>query len=824
VDWLRRDVRMGLRLLGRDKAFSLTAGLTLALCIGANTALFSVVHHVLLRPLPVPEPDRILLMYNEYPNAGAVGGPNSGVPDYFDRLSETTVFEEQALFNHRAVSLSEDGLPTRVRVMNATPSFFSLMRVAPALGRPFTPEEGELGNEKEVILSDSLWRKQLGADPGAVGQELRIDGEPYTIVGVMPRSFEALSPGVVLWRPLAFTAEDRSDDNRHSNNYWNVGRLKPDASVDQAQAQIDALNAANLERFPQYKELLLNAGFRTVATPLAEYLVRGVEPTLYLLWGGACFVLLIGCLNVANLVLVRARVRLKELATRLALGAAHWQIARQLVVENLILTGAAAAGGLGLAAVALGTLGSFDLGGLPHGSEIGLDATATLYALGLSTLIALAMGLLPVLTAIPPSLSSTLREEGRGSTGGRGTQALRRSLVVAQVAFTFVLLVGAGLLLASFRRVLDVDPGFVTDRVVTGSVLLPRTRYPDDDARRPFTAEILRRVRALPGVVEAGATDTIPFGGSSSDSVILAEGYQMKEGESVISPSWVTATPGYFTALGVRLKRGRFFQDSDTADSLPVAIVDERLANRFWPDQDPIGRRMYRPTDINDLLAVNEETVFITVVGVIENMTLHDVTEGEQAVGTYFYPMTQDTSGLLTFAIKTAGSAAAVPADLRAAVAGLDPELPVYDVQTLEDRTERALFNRRAPAVLSASFGTLALLLSAVGIYGVLAYLVAQRRKEIGIRMALGSPGRSIFHLVLREGLWLVGTGFILGGLGAWAVRGSLESQLFGVQAGDPFVVGSVSALLAMVAISACALPAHRATRIDPLVALTDDR
>ncbi|HET7292169.1 MAG TPA: ABC transporter permease, partial [Vicinamibacteria bacterium] len=338
MDWLGRDLRMGLRLLGRDPAFSLTAGLTLALCIGANAALFAVVHHVLLRPLPVPEPERILLMSNRYPKAGAADSTNSGVPDYYDRRSQLTAFEEQALFNHSNVTLGQDGKPTRIRVMNVTPSYFGLMRVAPALGRPFSDQEGEPGNESKVILSDALWRSRFAADPGAIGKDLRIDGRPYTVVGVMPKAFEALAPGVMLWRPLAFTPEDKSDERRHSNSYWSVGRLKPGVTLEQARAQVDALTAANFERFPQYKELLANAGFYTAVESYPDRLVRAVRPTLYLLWGGACFVLLIGCVNVANLVLVRARARLKEIATRLALGAGPWQVARQLVVENLLLT------------------------------------------------------------------------------------------------------------------------------------------------------------------------------------------------------------------------------------------------------------------------------------------------------------------------------------------------------------------------------------------------------------------------------------------------------------------------------------------------------
>jgi predicted permease len=329
-------------------------------------------------------------------------------------------------------------------------------------------------------------------------------------------------------------------------------------------------------------------------------------------------------------------------------------------------------------------------------------------------------------------------------------------------------------------------------------------------------------LRARPGVQKVGATDTIPFGGRNSDSVILAEGYQMRPGESVISPSSVDVTPGYFEAMGVKLASGRFFEDADTAGKLPVAIVDERLARRFWPDKDPIGRRLYRPVDINNLLAITDKTVFITVVGVIKDVKLHDLTEGARAVGTYYFPMAQDTSSLMTFALKTADRPETLASALRSAVASLDPELPVFDLRTMEQRTETALLNRRSPALLSLSFAIVALLLSGVGIYGVLAYLVTQRRKEIGIRMALGSSAGRIFDLVIREGAWLVGSGFLVGAAGAYGLRKSLESQLFGVSVSDPLVVGAVVALLALVALLACALPARRAARIDPIAALTE--
>jgi predicted permease len=822
LDWLIRDLRVALRLLARDRAFSLTAASTLAVCIAANAALFTVVHHVLLRPLPVPDPSRILLMSNIYPKAGATDSSNSGVPDYYDRLSAVSVLEKQALFNQRSVSIGREGLPVRIQVADVTPSYFGVMGIAPVLGRAFTDDEGEVGNEKRVVLSDALWQSQFAGDPGAVGRDLRVDGQPYTIVGVMPRSFQALDPEVMLWRPLAFTAEQRSDEQRHSNSYWNIGRLKPEATLAQAQAQVDALNAANLERFPKYKDLLTNAGFRTIVDGFHDHLVRSVKPTLYLLWGGALFVLLIGCVNVANLALVRARSRLKELATRLALGAGRWQVARQLIAESVALTLIAAGAGLLLAMLALRTLGALDLHGLPFGGEIRLDGVAVLYSLAVSLTIGTLLGLVPVAAVLPANLSVVLREAGRGSSVGRGGRILRRTLAVTQVAFTFVLVVGAGLLLASFRRVLGVDPGFVADRVLTASVMLPRSRYDDDAKRRAFTDEALRRVRALPGVQAAGATNTIPFGGNNNDSVILAEGYQMKPGESVISPSQVTVTPGYFEATGVRLAAGRFFQDSDAGGKHPVVIVDEKLARRFWPGQDPIGRRLFLPTDINNLLAITDKTVFLEVVGVIKDVRLHDLAEGEKAVGAYYFPMSQDTSTMITFALKTAGPPEVSTSGLRAAMASLDAELPLFDVRTLTQRTETALVARRSAAMLSLSFGLVALLLSAVGVYGVLAYLVNQRTREIGIRMALGSSPLGIFDLVLREGLLLVGLGFALGGVGTALLKQSLESQLFDVRATDPAVLAAAAAVLGTVALVACVLPARRAARIDPALALSE--
>jgi predicted permease len=822
MDWLSRELRVGSRRLAKDRVFTATSLLTLAICIGANTALFAVVYNVLLRPLPVPEADRLVIMGNVYPNAGVSESSNSSVPDYYDRRRDVSVLSEQAFLNHGGAALGRDEGAERVHLANVTPSYFRLLEVQPILGRAFVEEEGQVGNERKVVLSEGLWKTRFGGDPSVVGRDVRLDRQQYTVVGVMPKEIEAFDPNVALWRPLAFTPEERSDDKRHNNNYTNLGRLKKGATLQQAQAQVDALNTANLDRFPKYKDLLVKAGFHTVVESLPEHLVKHVKPTLHLLWGGALFVLLIGCVNVANLALVRARARAKELATRLALGAGPGHLVRQLLVESVLLSLGAAALGIGLGAFALRGLGALHLEDLPYGASIGLSAPVVLVTVLGAVLIGIAVGLVPVFLAVPANLALVIREEGRSTSAGHGARVLRRVLVIAQVAFTFVLLVGAGLLFASFQRVLKIDPGFRSDHVLTASVTLPKSRYADDPSMQAFAAESLRRVRALPGVVAAGITDTIPFGQRSSDSVILAEGYQMKPEESVISPWAVSLTPGAFEALNAKLVKGRFFRESDTAGAPGVIMVDEKLARRFWPGRDPIGRRMYKPTDINNLLAVNEKTVFLTVVGVIADMKLHDLTEGDKAVGAYYTPIAQDASRTLTYAVRTTGDPMALASSLRHAVASVDPELPLYQVQTMEQLSATALLDRRSPAMLSLAFGFIALLLSAVGIYGVLAYLVTQRSKEIGIRIALGSSTRAIFELVLREGLLLIGLGFGIGAALALGLRRTLDSLLYGIHATDPLVLVATTLLLAAVAFLACAVPARRATRIDPIIVLTE--
>jgi len=559
-----RGLRQATRSLARDKSFTLTVVVTIAVCIAANTAIFAVVNSVLLRPLPVPDAGSILVMANRYPKAGADFGYNSATGDYYDRMRDVHVFSEQALFRSGGRTIEIQGTPQRITGMQATPSLFRLLRVPPAYGRAFTDAEGEPGADQEAILSDGLSRELFGGPEAALGRNVRMNGQPYRVVGVMPAGFNFIDPEVRVWTPAAFTPAER--EVHHSNNWHNIGRLKPGATLQQAQAQVDALNRANLDRFPAFKELLINAGYHTVVLPLEDMLVSQVRSALYLLWGGAAFVLLIGAVNVANLVLARTATRRKEFATRLALGAGTGRLMRQLVTESILVALAGGAAGTALGAALLRALAHSGIETLPRAAEVRVDGVVAVVMLATAALIGIAMGIIPSLQVVRARVNDVLREESRSGTGGRRARRVRQVLVVAQVGLAFVLLGGAGLVLASFRQLLRVDPGFDVHGVVTAATSVPQSLYPKDADARILMDRALDAIRSIPGVIAAGATTTIPWGGSHNDSVILAENYIMKPGESVISPEQVTVTPGYFEAMHIPMVAGRPFdrRDSDT--------------------------------------------------------------------------------------------------------------------------------------------------------------------------------------------------------------------------------------------------------------------
>jgi predicted permease len=816
---LGRDARASVRLFVKDPGFSATVVLTLGICLGANAAIFSVVEAVLLRPLPIPEPDRIVGMGDVYPTITPNDILSNDAPSYFDRLQALTTLEEQAMFTYWYDALSIDGTPQEIRGMRTTPSLFRVLRVSPALGRTFTDDEGEVGNNDRIILSHALWQRLNGGDPDVVGTPLRLGwtGKPYTIVGVMPPGFSFLdrapdgharqSPGVQFWIPLAFTPEQKSDGGRTRYGFFHIGRLRPGATVAQVQAQLDALRAGTAKRFPQFN--FDELGMYSLVTPLQDALTRPVRRTLYLLWAGAAFVLLIGAINIANLALARASRRRRELVTRLALGARRLHLVRQLIVEAMAPSALGGAVGLAAGATILTWLASAGL--LPHAGDVRIGASTAALVAASSAAVGLLMGVVPALTTGAARLTGALADGSRTGTSGRTARLFRRALVVTQIAASVVLLIAATLLFASFRHLLAVDAGFAPTGVVTATIFPPPARYPDAQAFGALLDRTLERVRALPGVESAGFTSNVALSGFESPSSVSRE--RSEPDEATVIASVVGITPGYFEAMSTPLVRGRFFADSDRATSAAVAIVDEPLAARLWPGDDPIGQTIYRGG-----------AGPFTVVGLVRNVRLEGLTVSIDAIGTAYFPQAQapPLGRLRWIAVKSSVDPESVVGGLRSVLRGIDPDLPIADVQTMHERTARSLASPRLASALAAIFACVALFLSMLGIFGVLANLVATRTREIGIRLALGSTVRGVFRLVLAEGVVLIGIGLAIGLAGALAVAGALQGLLFGVRPTDPLLLAAVAAATGGVALLACIAPARRATRVNPVDVLSE--
>ena len=822
MDVLRQDFAFALRLLRRDKAFAIAVILTLGVCLGANTAIFTIVRSVLLRPLPYPESDRLVLMYDAFPGAG-VERAGVSVPNHYDRVALTKVLESAALYQWNGKKVGEGPKAEGVSSMDVSPSFFKVLRTNAARGRLFTEVDGEVGKEHVAVLTHAFAEQQGGLDQ-VVGKVLRLDKVPYTVVGVLPREFVFMSRDVRLYTPLAFKPEDRGEDQRYSQNHEEIGRLAPGVSISQLQSRLDALNAAYVERAGALKNDLINVRYNSKAVSLQADLVRNVRSALTLLWGGVLFVLLIAGVNITNLALVRANGRMKELATRTALGAGRSRVVRQLVTETLLLTALGGALGLLIGYWAVDSLSTFAFTDLPRSHEVRFDGTVAAFIGGLAALLGLVIGVVPALHLKGISLSLVLRDSGRTGTPSRQARYLRRGLAMAQVALAFVLLVGAGLLLASFRQLLGVNPGFQSTGILTGRVSPLVTQYPDDPAVRSYASRVLEEIRRLPGVEGAGITTNIPFGWDDSSSVIIPEGHVKAPGESVVSPRQIKVTPGYFEALRVSLKRGRFFTASDDEKAPRVIILDERLAKLFWPNADPIGRRVYLPKTPNDVAKPGPDVTWMQVVGVVAQMKMKGLVEGveESRSGAYYFPLAQDVQRNLGLVIRTAGDPSALTPSVQRALTSIDPELQMFDVFTMAERVDKSLNPRRTPMQLSLAFSVVALLLASIGIYGVLAYQVSQRTREIEIRMALGSDQGRVIGLVLREGLVLVAVGFVAGLAGAVALRQAIASQLYNVGALDPVVILAVTGVLAVTSLVACFGPARRAANVSPVVALSE--
>ncbi|HEV2350546.1 MAG TPA: ABC transporter permease [Terriglobia bacterium] len=810
---LMQDLHYGARMLRKNPGFTAVAILTLALGIGANTAMFSVVEAVVLRPLPYKDPEQLVLIKERIPLLGALP-ITVCAPDVIKFQRENHVFESVAGFRFRQADLSGGAEPQRVLADRVNANLFSLLGIQPVIGRTFTADEDQPGHQL-AILSYGLWASRFGLTPEVLGRTVTLDRVPYTVIGVMPRSFvfpfPAMNQGKAadMFVPLAFTKDELSDVGDNFD-YSVVARLKSGVTLARANADVEGIAHSILQTYPAQVRDLVKLG--AVVLPLTHQVVGKVRTLLLLLLGAVGFVLLIACANIANLFLTRTAGRQREIAVRLALGAGRLRLFRQLAAESMLLALLGAGVGLVLAAWMMQAVVGLMPANIPRVHTIGMDWPVLAFTLTLAILTGLVFGVLPTLAASHADLNSTLKEGGRSAMGSRQHQWLRSALVVGEVALSLILLVGAGLLVRSFESVLETKPGFQPDHVLTASLYLPSAKYNEDQQVRNFYRELIARLERLPGAKMAGASTDLPLEGGWNH-LFTPEGYQPPPGAGLNISYHSIILGNYLQTMGIPLLRGRYFTEQDKIDSTPVLIVSESLARRYWPNQDPIGKRLkWGPPASSD--------PWLTIVGVVG-----DVKQGALDAETLphtFEPYAQHHGGpsSLNVALRAAGNPASLASALRATVWGIDRQLAVAQLRTMDQVMSESTAPRRFNLLLLAAFATVAIVLATIGIYGVIANSVAQRTHEIGIRMALGAQHQDVMRLVVGQGARLAGAGVILGILGALAMTRSMRSFLFGVRPTDPVTFAGVVLLLGSVAILASYIPARRATKVDPMVAL----
>lgn len=827
IDSVLRDVRLGLRMMRRAPTLAAVVVLTLAVTIGLNTAVFTLLDTLVLRPLPFPAGDRLVALYNLYPRLTPIDRGQNSIPDYFDRRALTAAFESLALFVPETRNVGLEPSPISAAGWRVTPSAFDVLGIRPALGRRFLESESQQGHGQVAIISHGLWQRAFGGSSGAVGSSIRIDGAPHQVIGVLPPAFALLNREPDLLVPLVPSDVQRSDAARHGNLADMIGRLRPGVSVQQAQAAIDALNAASRERFPNLRSFVDRSGFRTAARDLREVTVRDLRPILLMLQAGALLVLVIGCANVGNLLLIRSQGRLQELAVRSALGAGRWRIARQLITEGLCLSTIGAAAGLGVASAVLAVIGGMlGAGGLLRGrfdtlGSAAIDGRVLAFAGVLALLSALAFGAWPAIQASGIRLDGLLRRAGRTGTGDRRASLTRGALVVTEVALAVILAVGAGLLGLSLLRAGSLEPGFEPGGVLTGRLTLSETAYPDDESVQVFARRIVDAVRTIPGVNHAAVTTVVPFSGDDNNSTVIAEEAEPSSPQSLPMPhnSWIAGD--HFAALGIAVFEGRAFDGRDDASSQPVAIVDRVFAERNWPGRSPLGRRIRRGS--------SRGTDWLTVVGVVGSTKYHELTE-LPGHGSVYFPQTQPSSDRLlrlrramNLVVKADARAGALAQSVQASVLSVDPGLPLFDVQTMDERVASSLLPRRLPALLAGGFSGLGLLLAVLGVYGVSAFGVSQRMREIGIRLALGAVPAGVVRQVVARSATLVVTGVALGLGGALVVSRLLAGFLYGVLPADAGVMSIAVVTVLGAGLVGTLVPARRASRVDVVATLRQE-
>jgi predicted permease len=814
-DEFRRQLTYAARLLRKTPAFTATALLTLAVCFGANLTIFAVIDSVLLRPLPFPEPDRLMMVFNTYPKAG-VDRDGSSLTNYYERRGRIPAIASLSIYAYGTEIVGEPGSTERLQTMRVSPDFFSTVGPGPSIGRTFTDEETTSETDHVAILSDAFWRQQFNADPNVLGKQIRVNSVPRTVIGVLPPSFRFLSSDAQVFLPLASRLEDRAPSRRHSggNVIQMIARLQPDATLAQAQSEIDAQNAALEVDDPQAK-MIAEAGFRSLVVPLRADHVAAVRPMLLVLEAGALVLLLIGAVNLVNLLLVRACGRVKELAVRQALGAGWQYLVSELVVETTLLTFAGGLLGLGVGAGGIQLLRLLGADLLPLGNQIVFDARLALVGLVASIVMGIVFAVPVAWFSLRRHLGSALQSESRGGTSGHGVQILRHGFIVSQIALAVILLAGAGLLGLSLQRVMAVSPGFQSDHILTGQIVLPWAVYKEAD-RLHFMESLMDKLDHLPGVLSAGVVNNVPFSGNIGKSAVTVAGHVRGPGESARGNYAYGVEGDYFRAMGFSLREGRFLTADDSRRSARVCVVDEDFARYYWPYASAIAQQLWDGSE------PGKDDEAFTIIGVVGGVKQAGLTE-DGAQGAIYYPYTFRIGSNFFIAVRTSLPPESFSLTLQKVVRQIDPDVPVSDLRSMDNRISDSLVARRSPALLAALFSSIALLLTSIGTYGVLSYAVAQRRREIGVRIALGAqPGQIRVHF-LSLALRLLAAGTLLGLIGAWQAGRAMRSLLFQVPPFNVAVLGAAACVTAAVCLAACLLPSHRAARISPMEALAEE-